>query len=83
MFCDSRLKPESVDQYFEALEKFNSEALRGQYLAKTAENDYCFVGLWESEKAIAARRPRLIAHLDSVRSFMKKLSPELGVTDPV
>ena len=25
----------------------------------------------------------MIAHLDDVRGFMKELSPELGVTDPV
>ena len=25
----------------------------------------------------------MIAHLDEVRGFMKELSPDLGVTDPV
>jgi len=25
----------------------------------------------------------MIAHLDDVRGFMKELSPELGVTDPL
>ena len=42
-----------------------------------------FVGLWESEEAIAAARPRMLAHLDDVRGFMEELSPDLGVTDPV
>ena len=35
------------------------------------------------QKAIAAQRPAMIAHLDEVRGFMDELSPELGVTDPV
>ncbi len=78
-----KLKPECVDQYFVALAKFNAEGLRSQYVAKTGENDYCFVGLWESEDAIALARPRMLAHLDEVRSFMQELSSELGVTDPV
>ena len=37
----------------------------------------------ESEKALVSARPKMIAHLDEVRGFMKELSPELGVTDPV
>ena len=35
------------------------------------------------DRAIAAQRPAMIAHLDEVRGFMEELSPELGVTDPV
>ena len=42
-----------------------------------------FVGLWESKEALVSARPKMIAHLDEVRGFMKELSPELGVTDPV
>ena len=78
-----KLKPDCVDKYFEKLADFNSEGLRTQYVAKTGENDYCFVGLWESEEAIAAARPIMLAHLDEVRGFMEELSPDLGVTDPV
>ncbi len=78
-----RLKPELVDKYFEKLAEFNSEGLITKYVAKTGDNDYCFVGLWESEEAIAAARPKMISHLDQVRDFMEELSPELGVTDPV
>tara|TARA_Y100001968_G_C18892060_1_gene496669 strand:- start:184 stop:501 length:318 start_codon:yes stop_codon:yes gene_type:complete len=78
-----KLKPECVDQYFEVHEKFICEGLTDRYIAKTGENSYCFVGLWESEKAIAATRPKMIEHLNEVRGFMEDISPKLGVTDPV
>ncbi len=78
-----KLKSECVDKYFEALAKFSCEGLRTKYVAKTGENDYCFVGLWESEQAIASARPYMLSHLESVKGYMKELSPELGVTDPV
>ena len=41
------------------------------------------LGLWNSKEALVSARPKMIAHLDEVRGFMKELSPELGVTDPV
>ncbi len=69
-----KLKPECVDQYFD---------LSDRYIAQTGEDSYCFVGLWESKEALVSARPKMIAHLDEVRGFMKELSPELGVTDPV
>ena len=78
-----KLRPESVENYFEALAKFNSEGLRTKHVAKTGEHDDCFVGLWESEDAITAARPRMLAHLNEVRDLMEELSPELGVKDPV
>ena len=54
-----------------------------RYIAKTRAYDYCFVGIQESAEAIAAQRPKIIAHLDEVILFMEELSSELGVTDPV
>jgi len=57
--------------------------LSDRYIAQTGENSYCFVGLWESKEALVSARPKMITHLNEVRRFMKELSPELGVTDPV
>ena len=54
-----------------------------RYIAQTGEDSYCFVGLWKSKEALVSERPKMIAYLDEVRGFMKELSPELGVTDPV
>tara|TARA_Y100001968_G_scaffold674_1_gene535 strand:- start:97 stop:252 length:156 start_codon:yes stop_codon:yes gene_type:complete len=39
--------------------------------------------VWSLKEALVSARPKMIAYLDEVRGFMKELSPELGVTDPV
>ena len=78
-----KLKSNCIDKYFEAIEKTSFEGMTQRYIAKTGNYDYCFVGIWKSEEAIAAQRAAMIAHLDEVRGLMEELSPELGVTDPV
>tara|TARA_Y100001968_G_scaffold77862_1_gene69143 strand:- start:9145 stop:9462 length:318 start_codon:yes stop_codon:yes gene_type:complete len=78
-----KLKSECVDQYFEVHGKFICEGLTDRYIAKTGDDSYCFVGLWDNEEALVRSRPKMLAHLDEVRGFMKELSSELGVTDPV
>jgi len=78
-----KLKTDSVDKYFEVINRTNFEGMKQRYVAKTGNYDYCFVGIWESEEAIEAQRPKMIAHLDEVRGLMQELSPSLGVTDPV
>ncbi len=37
----------------------------------------------EKREALISARPKMIAHLGEARGFMRELSPELGVTDPV
>ena len=62
------------------------ENLPGQKMSrlfKTGERTYCYIGIWESEEAIAAQRNAMIANLDKMRHVLEELSPELGVTDPV
>lgn len=44
---------------------------------KTGENSVCVVGRWESEDAIKAARPKMIANLDKIRHLID------GDTDPV
>ena len=78
-----KLKSDYVDKYFEVIGKTNFEGMTESYIAKTGDYDCCFVGIWESAEAIAAQRGAMLAHLDEVRGFMKELSPELGVPDPV
>ena len=78
-----KLKSDYVDKYFEVINKTNFEGMTQRYIAQTGEKDYCFVGIWKNEEALAAQRPAMIAHLDEVRGFMEELTPELGVTDPV
>ena len=78
-----KLKSDCVDKYFDVIDKTSFQGMTQRYIAKTGSYDYCFLGIWKSEEAIAAQRPAMIAHLDEVRGFMEELSPELGVTDPV
>ncbi len=78
-----KLKSDCVDKYFEVIDKTSFKGMTQRYIAKTGDNDYCFVGIWKSAEAIAAQRPAMIAYLDEVRGFMEELSPERGVTDPV
>ena len=78
-----KLKSDSVDKYFEVIDKTNFAGMTQRYIAKTGNYDYCFVGIWKNAEAIAAQRAAMIDHLDEVRGLMEELSPELGVTDPV
>ena len=52
-------------------------------LIETGANSFCVVGEWESENHIKKARPQMINFLDSIRSLLEEISPELGVTDPV
>ena len=74
----------SEEEYLEINKSF--ENLPGQKMSrlfKTGDRTYCFIGIWESEEAIAAQRENMIGNLDKVRHLLEELSPELGVTDPV
>ena len=51
-------------------------------LIKTGENTFCWIGVFESENAIIACRPKMIEQLDSLRHTLEDISPDLGVTDP-
>ena len=49
---------------------------------KTGEKTFCWIGVFESENAIKACRPKMIEQLDSLRHTLEEISPDLGVTDP-
>ena len=71
--------------HFEALFE-NRERCAGEFLSalvKTGEDTYCGFSLWDSDEAMAAARPELIAFLDTGRHLLTEIAPELGVTDPV
>ena len=50
---------------------------------QTGHNTMCIIGEWKDVQSIAKAREKMIAGLDSVRSLLEEISPELGVTDPV
>jgi len=59
------------------------EGILSQILINTSEQNYCGVGLWESEDAMVEAMPKMIAFLDTMRHMLEEISPELGVTDAV
>ena len=84
----SKVKEGKKDEYIKKLKEFfdNMEGTEGLISLKqiqTGPNNYRVIGEWKNEDAIAKARPKLIAGLDTVRSMLDEISPELGVTDPV
>ena len=59
------------------------EGILSQILIQTGEQNYCGVGLWESEAAMVEAMPKMISFLDTMRYMLEEISPELGVTDAV
>lgn len=80
-----RVKPGMEKQFLDAQAEAQSgdwTGLRGAYLVRTGEREYCFVGEWDSMEAMAAQRPAMIAELDKVRHMLEDRGGGLGVTDP-
>ena len=86
-FCNSvrfKVKEGCEDEFIELNKSFESpQGQKISRLFKTGDRTYCYIGIWDSEEAIAAQRPLMISQLDQMRHVLEELSPELGVTDPV
>ena len=84
----SKVKEGKQDEYIKKLKEFfdNMKGTNGLILMKliqTGPNNMCTIGEWNDEQSIAKARDKMIAGLDSARSLLEEISPELGVTDPV
>jgi len=84
----SKVKEGHKDECMKKLSKFfdsikGTAGLISMKQIQTGPNSMCIVGEWENEQSIAKARDKMIAGLDSVRSLLEEISPELGVTDPV
>ena len=78
------VKSKYVDDFLKVFSDLPShEGLLNQILIKTGEQNYCAVGLWESEDAVVTARPAMIASLDTARHMLDEISPDIGVTDAV
>ena len=82
------VKSEYVDDFLKVCSDLSPmggyyEGLLSQILIKTGEQNYCGVGLWESENAVVQARPAMIASLDTARHMLDEISPDMGVTDAV
>ena len=53
-----------------------------QYLIRTGDRTFAWIGIFESETAIAEVRPHLIEQLDKIRDLLEEISPEIGISDP-
>ena len=79
-----KVKPDHIEEYMQLNEGFPVyEGQKMSRLVKTGDNTFCYVGIWESEEAIAAQRDAMIAGLDTMRHTLEEISPDLGVTDPI
>ena len=79
-----KVKSEYVDDFLKVFSDLPSyKGLLSQILIKTGEQNYCGVGLWESEDAVVEARPKMISSLDTIRHMLEEVSPEMGVTDAV
>jgi len=84
----SKIKEGKKDEYLRKLKEFfnsikGTDGLISMKQIQTGPNSMCIIGEWKDEQSIAKAREKMIAGLDSVRSLLEEISPELGVTDPV
>ena len=84
----SKVKEGKKDEYIKKLKEFfnnikGTDGLVSMKQIQTGPNTMCIIGEWKDEQSIAKARDKMIAGLDSVRSLLEEISPELGVTDPV
>ena len=84
----SKVKEGKKDEYIKKLKEFfnnmkGTEGLISMKQIQTGRNSYCIIGERKNEDAIVKAGPKMIVGLDSVRSMLEEISPELGVTDPV
>ena len=53
------------------------------FFAQTGERSVCFTGGFKDKESLVEASPQIIAHLDSVRGLLEKISADLSVTDPI
>ena len=53
-----------------------------QYLIRSGDRSFTWIGMFESETAIAEVRPNLVQKLDKVRNLLEEISQEIGISDP-
>ena len=80
-FKVSKGNQSEFEELFQNRERSDGEFLSA--LVKTGEDTFCGFSLWDSDEALVAARPELMAFLDTGRHLLIEISPELGVTDPV
>ncbi len=78
-----RVKPGQVDACVAIHESMQQMAgMRSFRLVKSGERSFIVVGEWDSQDAMVAARPAMIANLDQLRPILEDLGGGRGVTEP-
>ena len=80
-----KVKPGREQDFLDAHEGIGADwpGLRHANIIDAGEGRYCIIAEWESNEALAAARPQMIATLDGFRDTLEELGEGRGVTDPV
>ena len=80
-----RVKPGMEAEYIRLHKDFDAKAIPGSrnfWLVKSGERSFIVIGEWESQEAMVAARPAMIANLDKLRPILEDLGGGRGVTEP-
>ena len=80
-----RVKPGMEAEYIRLHKDFDAKAIPGSrnfWLVKSGERSFIVIGEWDSQEAMVAARPAMIANLDKLRPILEDLGGGRGVTEP-
>lgn len=80
-----RVKPGKEQEYVDIHKAMQTSAMPGNQsfsLVRTGERGFIVIGEWQSQEALAAARPLMIANLDKLRPILEDLGGGRGVTEP-
>lgn len=81
-----KVKDGNREAFIDALKGFNTNDYPGalsHQIIDIGDGRFQATVVWENQNALISARPDLIKYLDMWRHMLDKISPELGVTDPI
>jgi len=81
-----KVNEDNRDAFIGALKTFNPKDFDGaisHQVIDSGNGRFASSIEWENQNALVSVRPDLIKFLDSARHLLEKISPELGLTDPI
>ena len=78
------VKEDCIDDFIAGFDdsNFQTAGMLVSEMFQSGDREFVSFGVFESEEALVAARPEMIAFLDTIRDYLEEISPELGVTDP-
>lgn len=80
-----RVKPGKEEDYVRLHQEMDVRSMPGArnlWLIRSGERSFIVVGEWDSQEALAAARPAMIANLDKLRPILEDLGGGRGFTEP-